>query len=101
MQGFRFFVVLPRSIVITAVTAALGASASAALAGPTCTDKPHSAWRDAAQFQADLKAKGYVIDKFKTTKGNCYEIYGKDAAGKKVEIYFDPVDGRIVKEERR
>lgn len=79
----------------------LGSAASLALAGPTCTDKPPSAWRDAATFQAELKAKGYTIDKFKTTKGQCYEIYGKDAAGKRVEIYFDPVDGRIVKEERR
>ena len=26
-----------------------------------------------------------------------YEIYGKDARGNKVEIYFDPTDGRIVK----
>jgi hypothetical protein len=70
-------------------------------AGPTCTDKPQSAWRDAAKFQSELKSQGYVIDKFKTTKGNCYEIYGKDAAGKKVEIYFDPTSGKIVKEERR
>ena len=39
-------------------------------------------------------------DKFKTTKGNCYEIYGKDKAGQKVEIYYNPVDGSIVKEKR-
>ena len=27
------------------------------------------------------------------SKGKCYEIYGLDKAGKKVEIYFDPATG--------
>ena len=31
------------------------------------------------------------------TEGNCYEIYGFDKDGKKVEIYFDPVSGKPVK----
>ncbi|MGC9163365.1 MAG: PepSY domain-containing protein [Thiomonas sp.] len=98
---FFFFDSAVRSFVASAGALLLGSLTSLAVAGPTCTDKPPSAWRDAATFQAELRAKGYTIDKFKTTKGQCYEIYGKDAAGKRVEIYFDPVDGRIVKEERR
>jgi hypothetical protein len=40
--------------------------------------------------------QGYTIKVFQVT-GNCYEIYGKDKAGRNVEIYFDPTDGRIVK----
>jgi hypothetical protein len=40
--------------------------------------------------------QGYTIKVFQVS-GNCYEIYGKDKAGKNVEIYFDPTDGRIVK----
>jgi hypothetical protein len=39
---------------------------------------------------------GYKISKFKTP-GTCYEIYGKDKEGKKVELYFNPVDATIVK----
>ena len=33
---------------------------------------------------------------FKVSKGECYEIYGFDKAGKKVEIYFDPVTAAIL-----
>lgn len=85
-----------------AVCAALlfGLSPTPALAGPQCTRKPPAQWLDATKFRADLEARGYVIAKFKTTSGHCYEIYGKDKTGAKVEIYFDPVDGKIVKQER-
>lgn len=38
--------------------------------------------------QKVLKA-GYTIKEFKVS-GSCYEIYGKDARGNNVEIYFDP-----------
>ncbi len=69
-------------------------------AGPQCTDAPQDQWQDADAFQAKLKDDGYQIKKFKTTKGNCYEIYGHDKDGSKVEIYFNPVDGKIVKIEK-
>ena len=41
-----------------------------------------------ADAKAKIEAQGYVIDKFKVS-GNCYEIYGKNKEGKKVEIYYD------------
>lgn len=75
------------------------ALASQAWAGPQCTTAPKEKWQDAKVFEAEL-AKTYSIKKFKTTSGNCYEIYGRDQQGKKVEIYFNPVDGKIVKQER-
>lgn len=71
-----------------------------ALAGPKCTDAPKTDWQDQAAFQEQLKAQGYEIKKFKVTSGNCYEIYGHDAEKAKVEIYFNPVDGSIVKMEK-
>lgn len=73
-------------------------AASSAWAGPTCTQEAKEKWMTEAAMQDKIKADGYVIDKFKVTKGNCYEIYGKDKNGKKVEIYFNPVDGSIVKQ---
>ena len=45
-----------------------------------------------------VAAMGHHIDVFKTTKGNCYEIYGKDSAGKNIEIYFNPVTGEVVED---
>jgi len=64
-----------------------------------CTTEPKSAWLDQQQFQDGLKAQGYDIAEFKVTAGNCYEIYGHNSEGKKVEIYFNPVNGSVVKQE--
>jgi hypothetical protein len=44
--------------------------------------------------------QGYSIKKFKTTDTGCYELYGKDAQGKRVEIYYDPTNLKVVKEEK-
>lgn len=72
-------------------------ASSSALAATQCTPHPESERIPPAKFQEQLKEQGYKIRKFKETKGNCYEIYGFDKAGKKVEIYFDMKTGEIVK----
>jgi len=64
-----------------------------------CTSAPQSEWMDQDAFQSQLLNEGYKINEFKVTEGNCYEIYGFDANDNKVEIYFSPVDGSVVKEE--
>ncbi len=71
----------------------------AAFAGPECTKEAKETWKDQKEFQKNLtEVEGYKIKVFKVTSGNCYEIYGWDKAGKKVEIYFNPVTGEKVKE---
>lgn len=67
-------------------------------AEPECTKEDKTKWQDEKTFQENLVKEGYKIKKFKVTKKNCYEIYGWDKAGKKVEIYYNPVDGAKVKE---
>lgn len=84
---------------ILVALATLGLSA-AAFAGPQCTDAPKNAWLPEAAMKQKIADAGYAIGKFKVTDGNCYEIYGKDKAGGKVEIYYNPVDGNVVKEKR-
>lgn len=64
-----------------------------------CTTEDQSQWQDQATFQQKLIEDGYRINEFKVTKGNCYEIYGWDKDQRKIEIYFNPVDGSKVKEE--
>lgn len=66
-------------------------------AATQCTSADQAQWQDPEQFQAELKAQGYQIKKFKVTGGNCYEIYGYDKDQQKVEIYFDPVSGKVIK----
>ena len=75
---------------ITALVLAL--SSAAALAGPAC-NAPEGTWMKEADFKAGLEKQGYQIRTFKVSKGKCYEIYGLDKAGKKVEIYFNPTTG--------
>jgi hypothetical protein len=68
-----------------------------AVAAPVCTKAPQSQWMLQQALKDRLVKQGYTIDKF-LVSGTCYEIYGKDKAGKLVEIYFDPTDGRVVKQ---
>ena len=66
-------------------------------AGPRCTYGNQEGWIPADQMQQLIKDQGYKIKKFKVTSGGCYEIYGWDKAENKVEVYFHPVSGDIVK----
>jgi hypothetical protein len=85
-------------------TLALAGSAAlfslGAFAAPVCTKAPQSQWMPQQALKDRLVKEGYTIDKF-LISGTCYEIYGKDKAGKMVEIYFDPTDGHIVKQRRK
>lgn len=80
-------VILAATIVLTGL---------AAHAKKDCTDQPKDKWMSEADFKKKVEADGYTIRKFKQP-GSCYEIYGKNKEGKNVEIYFNPVDGSVVK----
>jgi hypothetical protein len=69
--------------------------AGTAVAAPTCT-VPQDKWMKEGDLKARLEAQGYQIKTFKVSKGQCYEIYGFDKGGQKVEIYFDPQTGAVV-----
>lgn len=85
---------MKRIIVLVAIVTA----SSFAHAKKSCTDQPKDKWMNAEEFKKKLEAEGYKIRKFKEP-GSCYEIYGTNSKGQDVEIYFNPVDGKIVKEE--
>jgi hypothetical protein len=72
-------------------------AAGSAIAGPTC-NQPKDQWMKEADFKAQIEKQGYDIKTFKVSKGQCYEIYGHDKTGKKVEIYFDPVTAAILEQ---
>jgi hypothetical protein len=71
---------------------------TAAFAGANCKANPKLEWMTEADAKAKIVAQGYQIDKFKID-GNCYEIYGSNKDGKKVEIYFDTKTLEVVKAE--
>lgn len=70
--------------------------AQAALAAADCKSYPKEQWASEETLKEALEAEGYTIKKFKVD-GNCYEIYGRNKEGKKVEIYFDMKTLAIVK----
>jgi len=81
------------------LTLLTGLTSGIAQASPQCTEAEQANWIPEAQAQQQIQAMGYQIKKFKVTGKNCYEIYGWDGQGKRVEIYFDPTDLSKVKEE--
>lgn len=83
-----------RRLIFAAMVAITGLSANAK---KTCTDQPKDKWMSENDFKKKVEELGYKINKFKQP-GSCYEIYGTDKDGAKVEVYFNPVDATVVKE---
>ncbi|RAI44629.1 PepSY domain-containing protein [Rhodoplanes roseus] len=77
------------------------ATTGPAAAGPACTTAPADAWLPQEAMRRRIEQQGYRIGVLQTTPGGCYEIYGRDKDGRRVEIYFDPVSGDVVKANRR
>jgi hypothetical protein len=69
-----------------------------ALAAANCPAYPKEEWASEDTLKQALADEGYKIKKFKVD-GNCYEIYGWNKEGKKVEIYFDMKTFAIIKAE--
>ena len=78
--------------VLSTVISIATVPASAAM---MCTDAPVEKWMSRDQVAKMFTEKGYDVRKVKR-EDNCLEVYAiKD--GKKMEIYIDPVSGKIVK----
>ncbi|WP_280553548.1 PepSY domain-containing protein [Halomonas sp. 25-S5] len=90
---------MKRTLVKGIVASSLLATSLTVLAEPTCTDAPESDWMSQDQMKQQIADAGYKVKEFKTTDGSCYEIYGWDDQERRVEIYFNPVNGDIVKKE--
>lgn len=69
-----------------------------AQAAADCPVHPKEEWASEETLKKALTDEGYTIKKFKID-GNCYEIYGRNKEGKKVEIYFDTKTLAIIKAE--
>lgn len=80
------------------LTALLAGMIGSAFASAKCEKHPKEEWMNQEDAKAQLVAAGYKIRKFKVD-GNCYEIYGYNKEGKKVEIYFDTKTLDVVKAE--
>lgn len=71
------------------LAALIAGAALPAFAAERCT-APKDKWRPVDELKAELTAKKWTIKNVKIEDG-CYEVYGKDEKGQRVEIFFDPV----------
>ncbi len=78
------------------VLAAFACLPMLAHAAADCEAHPKEQWMKEEDLKAALKDAGYTIKKFKVD-GNCYEMYGRNEKGQRVEIYMDTVTGKPVK----
>lgn len=86
-----------RKVLMSAAAAAIALSvAGAAAASPACTTAPKAKWLTEAQMKAKIATLGYTKIKVFQVSGSCYEIYAVNKAGKKAEVYFNPVTGAVV-----
>lgn len=81
---------ITRLLALAAAAAfALAATPASATGKMTC-DAPQAQWKSLAALEAQLKKAGWELRKSKVD-GGCYEVYGTDPDGNRVEAYFHPV----------
>lgn len=77
-----------KNLIITTAALIPVMAATAALAEPSC-NVPKAEWQTEQALREKLGSQKWTIKKIKIDNG-CYEVYGNDDTGKRVEIYFDP-----------
>lgn len=85
--------------IAAALSIAMVASPAAATGKMSC-DAPQKQWKSMAKLQADLVKQGWQVRKAKVD-GGCYEVYGTDPQGNRVEAYFHPVSFKKLLVSRR
>ncbi len=60
-----------------------------------CDPIPKAEWKPQAELERKLKNEGWTISRVKIENG-CYEVYGKNAAGRKMETFFHPKTFEVV-----
>ena len=77
-----------RTVFFTAVLFATTTAHATGLA--TCNSGPKEGWQPAAKLEQMLKDKGWTVRRIKED-GGCWEVYGLDEKGRRMEAYFHPV----------
>jgi len=83
-----------------ASTIILAAFVSQAAAEETrnCGNAPRDKWMSKETLTEKLKSEGIEVRRIKI-EDSCYEVYGIDAKGAKIERLFNPETGAVVADE--
>ena len=84
-------VMVPAALLPSMLALATPAAHATSATGATvrCDAGPKEGWGRQMDLQRQLKAEGWKVRQVKTENG-CYEVYGWDARGRRVEAFFDP-----------
>jgi hypothetical protein len=77
------------TLVATVIALALSSSAWATGACPIKDTVPAAEWQDKGSLEKKLVAAGWQVRRIKVD-AQCYEVYGVDDKGQRVEAYFHP-----------
>lgn len=75
-----------RSVLLALAAVALTGAAHAA---DKCNAGPKDQWQPKEALEKKLTGEGWKVSRVKVEDG-CYEVYGHDDKGAKVEAFFDP-----------
>jgi hypothetical protein len=89
-----------RSLALAAAASIAFAGTPASATGKMTCDAPQKQWKSLAALEAQLKKEGWQLRKSKVD-GGCYEVYGTDPEGNRVEAYFHPVSFKKLLVSRR
>jgi hypothetical protein len=78
-----------RQTMLYAVGVLLALSAAQATGLATCDSGAKEGWQSEEKLSAALKDKGWQVRRIKVD-GGCYEVYGLNEKGERVESYFHP-----------
>jgi hypothetical protein len=65
-------------------------------AQPPCTAEPRAKWMPREAVRGKIEALGYQIRDFEVENA-CYAVEVHDKNGKELDLYVDPMTGKIVK----
>jgi hypothetical protein len=89
-----------RMLALSAAAAFAFTASPAAATGKMTCNAPQKQWKSLPSLEAKLKKEGWQVRKSKVD-GGCYEVYGTDPKGNRVEAYFHPVSFKKLLVSRR
>lgn len=82
--------------ILALVAAITVATPAMVLAADDCPDVPRDQWMSDAAITQKAKEQGYEVRSIKAEDG-CLEAYAINKDGKRVEVYFHPGTGDVLK----
>lgn len=81
-------------LILLVASLSLGAAGAASASDDDCT-VPMAQWQPRKAVQTMAETKGWTVRRIKIDDG-CYEIKGRDAQGRAIEVKVDPATLEIV-----